>query len=47
MLWRPTEEHPDLKTIEENAGHTELTIRFMYDIPAGKKKWPDENYKTI
>ncbi|MDR0720335.1 MAG: hypothetical protein LBF78_11930 [Treponema sp.] len=47
MLWRPTKERPDLKTIEENTSHTELTIRFVYDIPAEKKKWPEENYKAV
>lgn len=47
MLWRPTQERPDIKPIEENAGGAELTIRFVYDIPPEKKKWSEENYKTI
>ncbi|MCK6077563.1 site-specific DNA-methyltransferase [Paenibacillus silvae] len=36
MLYEESEERPDLKTIEQNGN--ELIIRFVFDVPADKKK---------
>lgn len=48
MLYAESEEHPELKTFEWDAESKELFIRFVYDIPADKKKKYDEiNYKAI
>jgi adenine-specific DNA-methyltransferase len=50
MLWTPTKEMPDLKTIEVNDKDDEMIIRFIYDIPPNSVKKSEikaNNYKTI
>lgn len=48
MLYTENEEQPELKTFEWNAETKELIIRFIFDIPADKKKnYADDNYKKI
>ena len=46
MLYKESEDRPDVRAIEEFDG--ELVIRFIYDVPADKKrKYADENLTTI
>lgn len=49
MLFTEDEEnYPGLKTFEYNADAGEIVIRFVYDIPADKKrKYAEENYAAI
>lgn len=48
MLYTENEEQPDLKTFEWNTETKELIIRFIFDIPADKKKnYADDNYAKI
>ncbi|WP_298028643.1 site-specific DNA-methyltransferase [uncultured Dysosmobacter sp.] len=49
MLFQEDEErHPGLKTFEYDAAAGEIVIRFVYDIPADKKKrYTEENYAAI
>ena len=45
MLYTENDERPELKTFEWNAESKELIIRFIFDIPADKKKnYVDDNY---
>lgn len=46
MLYEETEERPDIKTFEQNGN--ELIIRFVFDVPADKKKkYAEENAQMI
>lgn len=46
MLYEEMDEKPELKTMEVIDG--ELYIRFVFDVPAGKKiKYAEENFKKI
>ena len=48
MLYTESEERPELKTFEWNEADRELFIRFIYDVPADKKKkWDEANFKAI
>lgn len=48
MLYTENDERPELKTFEWNAESKELIIRFIFDIPADKKKnYVDDNYAKI
>ena len=48
MLYTESEERPELKTFEWNEDDRELIIRFIYDVPADKKKkWDEANFKAI
>jgi hypothetical protein len=48
MLYTENDERPELKTFEWNAESKELIIRFIFDIPADKKKnYVDDNYTKI
>ncbi|ADV44640.1 DNA methyltransferase [Bacteroides helcogenes] len=48
MLYTENDERPELKTFEWNAESKELIIRFIFDIPADKKKnYADDNYTKI
>lgn len=48
MLYPETEAAPGLKTFEWDEKTRELTIRFVYDIPAEKKKkYEEETYTAI
>ena len=49
MLFAEDEEnHPGIKTFEYDAEAREIVIRFVYDIPADKKKkYAEENYAAI
>lgn len=48
MLYTENDERPELKTFEWNAESKELIIRFIFDIPADKKKnYVDDNYVII
>lgn len=49
MLFTEDEEnYPDIKTFEYDADAAEIIIRFVYDIPADKKKkYAEENYAAI
>lgn len=48
MLYTENDERPELKTFEWNAESKELIIRFVFDIPADKKKnYVDDNYAKI
>jgi adenine-specific DNA-methyltransferase len=46
MLLRPAK-NAEHKTIEVNGDDTELTIRFVYDVPEEKKNYNEENYGSI
>ncbi|MDR0730951.1 MAG: hypothetical protein LBF63_04725, partial [Treponema sp.] len=43
MLMRPAK-NAEHKAIEANGDDTELTIRFVYDVPEEKKNYNEENY---
>ena len=46
MLYNETEEHPEIKTIQE--AENELIIRFVFDVPTDKKKnYKDDNFQKI
>ncbi|MDH8678658.1 DNA methyltransferase [Fusibacter bizertensis] len=46
MLYEENEERPDIKTFEQN--DNELIIRFVFDVPADKKrKYAEENAQKI
>lgn len=48
MLYTESDERPELKTFEWNEDDRELIIRFIYDVPADKKKkWDEANFKAI
>lgn len=48
MLYRETEERPDLKTFEYRKESNELIIRFIFDIPENKKiKYTEQNAREI
>lgn len=48
MLYTESDERPELKTFEWNEDERELIIRFIYDVPADKKKkWDEANFKAI
>lgn len=48
MLYTESDERPELKTFEWNEDDRELVIRFIYDVPADKKKkWDEANFKAI
>lgn len=48
MLYRETEERPDLKTFEYRKESNELIIRFVFDIPENKKiKYTEQNAREI
>lgn len=49
MLFTEDEENfPGISTFEHNADTNEIIIRFVYDIPADKKKkYAEENYKAV
>ena len=48
MLYTESAERPELKTFEWNEDDRELIIRFIYDVPADKKKkWDEANFKAI
>ena len=48
MLYTESQERPELKTFEWNENDRELIIRFIYDVPADKKKkWDEANFKAI
>ena len=48
MLYTENDERPELKTFEWNAESKELIIRFIFDIPADKKKnYIDDNLSLI
>lgn len=48
MLYTENKEQPELKTFEWDAEKRELIIRFIFDIPADKKKnYNDDNYTKI
>lgn len=48
MLYTESDERPELKTFEWNENDRELIIRFIYDVPADKKKkWDEANFKAI
>ena len=48
MLYTESQERPELKTFEWNEYDRELIIRFIYDVPADKKKkWDEANFKAI
>ena len=48
LFTEDAEKYPDIKTFEYNPDAAELVIRFVYDIPADKKKnYAAENYAAI
>lgn len=48
MLYPESDERPELKTFEWDEAARELTIHFVYDVPADKKKkWGEANLKAI
>ena len=48
MLYTESQERPELKTFVWNENDRELIIRFIYDVPADKKKkWDEANFKAI
>lgn len=48
MLYAEDEEHPEIHTFDYDPEKRELIIRFVFDIPADKKrKYKEENYAAI